>query len=93
MIGLEQRSPDRPRDRHGLRGLPGNLDDLVMALELSPPLWREVLVRPRGVDVDEDDVAPVGVGIGKAPRDVRVAAGHDGWNARQRHAEVKSPGN
>ena len=38
------------------------------------PSRRPVPVRVRRVELEQDDVAPVGVGVGEAPGDVRVAA-------------------
>ena len=68
-------------------GWPAISIDFVVPLELAPPLRRQVLARLRAVGLEQDDVAPVGVGVGEPPRDVRVAADHERRHARQRHAD------
>ena len=92
IIGVEQRAPFRPQHLLMLVGLPGHRDHFVVPFERAPAVGRQVPARPGGIDVEQDDVAPVGVGVGESPRDVRVAADDDGRDARERDADQRGCG-
>ena len=68
-------------------GSAGDLDHLVVAIEGAPAVGRAVASRVLRIDLQQDQVAPVGIGVGEAPGDVRVAADDQGGNARQRDAD------
>src|SRR5262245_63269909 len=83
-IGFEEGSPDRPRNRKALRLPARDFDGLFMPLEFAPSLRRQILIGTTRVGIDQNDVAPVRVGIGESPRYVRICSDHHRWNARQR---------
>jgi len=61
------------------------LDLLAAPLERKAPVRRQVAFLVLRVDLDHDQVGPVSLTVGEAPRDPTVAAGDQGRDSRQGH--------
>ena len=68
-------------------GSTGDVDHLVVAIEGAPAVGRAVASRVLRIDLQQHQIAPVGIGVGEAPGHLRVTADNQGWNARQRDAD------
>ena len=87
VIRRHDRPPDRPA--HGLfpRRSTGDLDRLLVSIERPPAIRRAIAIRIGWIDFEQDDVAPVALRVGEAPRDVCVAADDHRGNTRKRDAD------
>ncbi len=64
-----------------------DFEHLVVAIELPPTIRCPVTGGILRIDVEQDEVAPIGVGVGESPGHVRVAANHERGRAGQRDAD------
>ena len=87
MIGVDDRPPDGGAHLERDVGAALDSDRLAAKAETPRALGREVGVRVGRVDVEHDEVRPVGLGVGQAPGHPAIAAGDQCRDAGQRHAD------
>ena len=85
----DHRSPDRPAHGEALGVLTGHGDLFLVLREALPALGRLIAVRIGWVQVQQDQVGPVRVGVGEAPGQIGVAARDERGDARQRGADQR----
>ena len=86
MVDVEYRSPHGGSHIQRLGSLAPNDDSLLVVLDRSRSIRSAIGVRPLS-GFEKDEVTPVPAGVGEAPGDVTVAAGHEEGGPGERHAD------